>query len=446
MWARKGPHGFFVCFIKRPDTVTSEFPQLEPAEQMLHPAMRLAILTSLLVIFAVLIWNAGRAGLAALLSSYAATTNQIAAADAAVEFSQGDPEANYLRATMLKENNDLVGAITGYNQAVSRRPDDYVLWLSLARARSLNEDTAGALAASRRAVELAPFYAKPRWQLGNLLLRAGEHDEAFKELRLAAASNPTLLPVVIDLAWQLSDGDAQFVMQSIQPQTPETYLALAQNFRKRGAAVEAIAMYRSAGDIGKQDRGSYLLELTSAKRFKEAYALWLLGHPANAIDGVGVISDGGFEQESNLDEPGFGWRTANKVPTLHLDTSAPEEGRSSLRVDFDGNSDPTSPVISQLLLVEPATHYQLRFAARTEEIVSGGPPHLIITDANDSRVIARSEEFPKQTAGWQYFTVDFNSTDTTQAIQITLQRQQCTTSPCPIFGRLWLDAFSLRKE
>jgi hypothetical protein len=103
-------------------------------------------------------------------------------------------------------------------------------------------------------------------------------------------------------------------------------------------------------------------------------------------------------------------------------------------------------VISQLLLVEPATHYRLRFAARTEEIVSGGPPQLIIIDANDNKVIAQSPEFPKQTAGWQYFTVDFNSTDTTRAIQITLQRQQCSTSPCPIFGRVWLDAFSLQKQ
>jgi hypothetical protein len=185
--------------------------------------------------------------------------------------------------------------------------------------------------------------------------------------------------------------------------------------------------------------------LVSAKRFKEAYAVWLIGHPANSINGVEVIRDPGFEQESNLDETGFGWRTANKGPLLHLDTSIPEEGRSSLRVDFNGDSDPASPVISQLLLVEPATHYQLRFAARTEEIITGGPPHVIVIDANNGRVIAQSAELPKQTAGWQYFTVDFNSTDSTSAIQITLQRQQCSTSPCPIFGRVWLDSFSLQK-
>jgi Flp pilus assembly protein TadD len=408
--------------------------------------IRFAILACLLVGFALLIWVAGRAGLSSLLSSYGATTNQIALADAAVEISRADPDANFLKATILKANNDFVGAIKEYQQALSLRPDDYALWLSLARAYALNGDSAEALVASRQAVKLAPYYAHPRWQLGNLLLRAGEDDEAFMELRAAGASSPTLLPAVIDLAWQLSQGDVEFVKHSIQPQTPETYLALAQYFRKRGATAEALNMFRSTGAKGKPDRDSYLSELTSAKQFKEAYTLWLIEHPQNSNGAVGVVSNAGFEQETNLDEPGFDWRTANKLPTLHLDTNAPVEGRSSLRVDFDGNSDPASPVISQLLLIEPGAQYQLHFAVRTEEIVSGGLPELIVTDAGTSLVMGRSAALPLQTSGWQFVTVDFSATGSTAAIQIILHRQPCSTSPCPIFGHLWLDAFSLQKS
>ena len=416
--------------------------------------MRFLILGSLFVIFTLLIWNAGRAGSSSLLSSYAAASNQIAAADAAIRLSEGDPDANYLRATILGANNDLIGAITEYNRAVSLRPDDYVLWLSLARARSLNNDTAGALAASREAVRLAPYYAQPRWQLGNLLLRAGERDEAFKELRMAAASNPSLLPAVIDLAWQLSQGDAQFVKQSIQPQTPETYLALAQYFRKRGVAVEAIGMYVSAGDIGKQDRGSYISELIVAKRFQEAYALWSINLPANSSNPFAVIHDAGFEQESDLDEPGFGWWAGKKVQTisLSLDTANPKEGKASLRVEFSGESDPAVPIISQLVLVEPNSRYQLHFAARSESIVSGGLPRVAVVDAGnkespgaagsskDSQAIAIPE-----TSRWQDYSIDFSSHETTGAVQIILQRARCNESPCPVFGRLWLDNFSFRK-
>ena len=426
--------------------VTGEFPQSEPVRQTLHPAMRFIILGSLLVVFTVLIWNAGRAGSSSLLSSYAAAKNQLAPANTAVELSQEDPEANYLRATIFRANNDLAGAIAGYNRAASLRPDDYVLWLSLARARSLNDDTAGALAASREAVRLAPYYAQPRWQLGNLLLRAGEPDEAFKELRVAGASSPTLLPAVIDLAWQLSHGDAQFVKQSIQPATPETYLALAQYFRKRGVAVEAIAMYVSAGDIGKQDRGSFLSELTSAKRFKEAYGLWLIDHHANPTNPFGVIHDAGFEQENNLDEPGFGWRAENKAQTvtLSLDTANAKAGKSSLRVEFNGDSDLATPIISQLVLVEPNSRYQLHFDARSESLVSGGLPRVAIIDVDNKEIPGQTIAIP-EASNWHDYSIDFSSHETTDAVRIILERKRCNESPCPIFGRLWLDNFSFRK-
>ena len=426
-----------------------------------HPARRLAITGCLLAIFLLLIWNAGRAGFSSLLASYAAMTNKIVPANAAVTLSPANPDAHYLRGAMLAAAGYLPEAIHEYQEAALRRPDDYVLWLNLAGALELNGDMAGALAASRQAVQLAPYYARPHWQLGNLLLRAGQRDEAFRELRQAGASNPTLLPSTIDLAWQLSGGDVQFVKQAIQPQTPEAYLALAQHFKKRGEVTAAITMYVSAGPAADRERGSYLSELISAKRFSEAYALWSVDHPANSsgndhpsgiaplgTPGLGGMIDPGFEQESNLDEPGFGWRASNKAETLHLslDTSAPEEGRSSLRVEFNGDSDPGSPVISQLVLIEPHTHYQLHFAARTAELVSGGPPRVLVIDAGNQQVLGQSAEFsPETNNSWQEFTIDLNSGESTTAVQITLQRERCSKSPCPIFGRLWLDNFSLQK-
>jgi len=426
-----------------------------------HPTMRLAIAGCLFGIFLLLIWNAGRAGFSSLLSSYASMSNKMVSANAAVTLSPANPDAHYLRGAMLADAGYLPVAIHEYQEAALRRPDDYVLWLTLARALELNADVAGALAASRQAVQLAPYYARPHWQLGNLLLRAGQRDEAFKELRQAGASNPTLLPATIDLAWQLSGGDVQFVKQAIQPQTPEAYLALAQHFKKRGEVTEAIAMYVSAGPAAERERGSYLSELISAKRFSEAYALWSVAHPANSsghdhasvagpmgTPGLGLMIDPGFEQKSNLDEPGFGWRAGNKAQNLHLslDTSTPGEGRSSLRVAFNGDSDPGSPVISQLVLIEPHSHYQLHFAARTAALVSGGLPRVLVIDASNQHVLAQSPDFPQETNNsWQNFTIDLNSSESTTAVQITLQRERCSKSPCPIFGRLWLDNFSLLK-
>ena len=412
-----------------------------------HPLLRLAAGVGLLAVFVLLICNAGRAGLSSLMAAQGSMTNQLAPANAAVALCQTDPDAHYLRGTLLLDDNDLPGAIKDYQQAASLRPDDYVLWLSLAHARELNGDTAGALTAARQAVTVAPYYAQPRWDLGNMLLRAGERDEAFKELGLAGTSNPTLMPAAIDLAWQISGGNTQFVERAIQPQTPEAYEAMAQYFRKRSEVTAAIAMFRAAGPASAQQRRAYLADLISAKRFKDAYALWTVEHPANSRM-VAVLIDPGFEEESNLDDPGFGWHTSTKAAhvSLSLDTEGQREGRSSLKVAFNGESDPAAPVIAQLVLVEPHTHYQLRFAARTEEIVSGGLPGVVVIDAGNQQVLGQSGAFPQTSNGWRDYAIDFDSGEGTEAVQIAMQRERCSRSPCPIFGRLWLDSFSLVKR
>ena len=420
-------------------------PRKESSNQAPRRIWRIAAATGLVVIFLLLTLNTGRAGFSSLLSAYAAKSYEIDAANAAVSLSSSSPDAHFVRGTILEARNDLPGAAAEYNAAALARPDDCVLWLSLARVRELNGDSAGAVAAARQAVPLAPYYAQPHWQLGNILLRAGLRDEGFKELRLAAISNPTLMPGVIDLAWRLSGGSAQFVEHAIQPETPEAYQLLGQYLRHLGDLNAALYIYNASGGRAPEpERRANTAALIAAKRFKEAYALWVPGRQGST---AGVMIDSGFEDELDLQEPGFGWRIVDKVQGFHLslDISNPKQGRSSLKVDFDGNSDPASPVISQLVLVEPRAHYQLRFAARTEAIVSGGLPRVAAIDGTSNNVLGQSAELPQASNGWRDYAFDFDSGDSTTAVQISLQRQSCSGPACPIFGRLWLDNVWLQK-
>ena len=420
---------------------------MPPVSRSVHSLARFTGIC-LVILFLLLIWLAARAGFASLLSTYAVTSNQLAAANAAVRLSSADPEAHYVRGAILEAGGDLRAAIAEYNEAILRRPDDYVLWLSLARALELNGQAPMAIGAARQATQLAPYYAQPHWQLGNILVRAGRPEEGFGELRLAGASNPRLLPPIIDLAWQLS-GNVHFVLQAVQPSTPEAYQALAEYFKKRGQVADTIAVLRSAGSLAEDYRRRYVDELLTAKRFADAYALWSIGQPlANEGNAGGpIMSDPGFEHERRLDEPGFGWRTESKAQTvtLSLEPANPKEGKSSLRVEFSGDSDPGTQIISQLVMVEPNKHYQLRFAVRTEDIVSGGLPRVAVLDADSKEILGQTNAFPQALSTWQDYSIDFNSKQTTSAILISLQRERCSQSPCPIFGRLWLDNFSLKK-
>lgn len=399
----------------------------------------------MLIVFGLLIWSAGRSGFASLLTAYATKSNDIDAVTAAVRINPGDSDSHYVRGTILEGTNDLPGAIEEYHKAALARPDDYVFWLNLARARELNGETEGAVANARQAIPLAPHYAQPHYQLGNILLRAGRKDEAFRELRLAGASNPILMPGIIDLAWSVSGGNVQYIEQAISPETPQAYQTLGDYFRQRKEVDAAIAMYTAAGSAAEQERRSYLGELVAEKRFKEAATLWAVGRQAGAAPGV--LFDPGFEQESDLTEPGFGWRRGQRDQGFHLslDTTSPREGRSSLKVEFAGDSDPSSPVISQLVLIEPDAHYQLRFAGRSEGVVSGGLPLVDVVDTDTNQILKRSDQLPRSTDGWREYTIDFDSGRSTSAVKIELQRQTCEKYPCPIFGRLWLDNFSLRK-
>jgi tetratricopeptide (TPR) repeat protein len=398
----------------------------------------------LMVILLLLTWNTGQEGFSSLLSSYASKAYDIDAANAAVSLSS-NPDTHFARGSILEARNDVAGAASEYYVAALARPDDCILWLSLARARELSGKTEGAVAAARQAVPLAPYYAQPHWQLGNILLRAGYRDEGFKELRLAGLSNPTLMPGVIDLAWRLSDGNPQLVEQAVQPKTPEAYQTLGQYLRHLGDLEAALYIYdASAGRAPESERRANIAALITAKRFREAYALWARRRQGTS---AGVLNDSGFENEEDLQEPGFGWRTVDKVQgfLLSLDTSDPKQGHSSLKVDFDGDSDPATAVMSQLVLVEPHTHYQLRFVARTEGIVSGGLPRIVVIDADSNNVLGQSTELPQATNGWRDYAFYFDSGESATAVRISLQRQSCSSPRCPIFGRLWLDDIWLQK-
>jgi len=416
---------------------------------------------SLVAAFALLVclWgiqDSARAGLSRLLSGYAHNALRLDVADAALNFAPADPEAHYVRAVVLESADKLGERIAEYERAVAGRPRDYVLWLELGNARLKAGRQADALNAFREAVRLAPYYAQPHWQLGHLLFKVGAHEEAFAELRRAFASDPALLPAAIDFAWIVTGADPAAVAQAIEPQTDEVRNELARFLAQRGNIDNAILWFRAAGGPSATDRRTLLNNLLAAGRFEEAYEVWVNTADPRVVSDRnvgrgGAISDGGFENQSSLDDPGFGWQSARGVRTLRaaLDTNRPRNGKACLKMEWLGESDPASPVVSQLVLVEPNARYKLSFAARTEDVVTGGLPVLTATAQGreaDTLLPVQSLSLPQGTSEWQENSMEFATGNTTKAILISLRRLKCSANgPCPAFGRVWLDDFSLRK-
>ncbi len=392
-------------------------------------------------------WMCLRAGASRMVSDYAMRARLPEAAAAAARLMPSDPEASYAVASLLADVGDSSGAIHFYEQAIALRSRDYLLWIELAGVREGAGDAEGAIAAFRAAVELAPFYAQPRWQLGNTLLRAGRLVEAIPELRQATRSDPSLYPNFVQAAWYAADQNAQLLAQTARPDNSDEAFAVVKFLVKTGAAGEAMRVLRESGaSLTTESRHALLADLLAAGNYPEASEVWSQGHDGGNLRGI--ISDGGFEGEMHTDDDGFGWHFARDPTTLRfsLDANAPREGSRSLRVEFAGNSDPATATVSQLVLVEPRARYRLSFSARTRDLVTGGLPFVeIVSAAKGGGLLASTPPLKLDVSDWRDYAVEFVAPAGTEAVRLALRRQPCSGSPCPAFGTVWLDSFDLRK-
>jgi hypothetical protein len=384
-----------------------------------------------------------------MLSEYSLRTNSLIYTGDAERYAPSDPESHYDRAMVLGEIGDFAGAAMEFEEAAALRPSDYYLWLMLGEARDRANMQEGAIDAYRQSVTLAPHYAEPRWQLGNLLLRQGRADEAFGELRRAAASDPRLLPSLIDLAWGSSNGDAATIVRFVQPETDRQHVALAGFLSRHGKPAEAVSQFRAAATT-RDDRKGFVNDLLNAGQLNDAYDLWSVDNAREGERATTVIHDGGFETDDVFKRGAFGWQLSRESQTVTVarDAGNPREGCCSLRVDWNGASNPSTPVISQAVIVEPRVRYNLHFSARTQDIVTGGPPFILITDPgiNGRPPAAQSASLVDATGEWRDYDLGFAPGGSTHAVVISLVRQACAGAPCPIFGHLWLDGFSISQR
>ena len=429
----------------------------ERGNLLARPARSTAGSLAVLLCLAVILWAgtwAFRAAVARTFADYALSSGRVIdesgsaeslmlPADEAVKYSPGDAAGHFARAVILAYMGRAGESADAARAALALRPRDFALWLRYGQSLEEAGDAARAELAFREAVRLAPHYARPAWQLGNMLLRAGSRDEAFVELRRAALSDPALYPIFMQTLWHATDKDAASFGRAARPETPEQTLAVVTFLVKSGAAGEGLEALRESGaKLTPEARRSLVSELVSAESFNEAYGIWSEGRGPAA----GLFDDGGFEAEAHADED-FGWRFARDSQSvrLSLDSDSPREGSRSLKVEYAGVSDPNAPAVSQLVHVEPGALYRLTFSARTKDLVTGGPPFVeVVSASKGGGALATLPTLSPAMSEWQDFSIEFTA-PVGGAARVALKRQPCASSPCPAFGSVWLDAFKLQE-
>src|SRR5207249_2929151 len=112
---------------------------------------------------------------------------------------------------------------------------------------------ADAITALQKSIRLAPSFAQPRWQLGNLLYAEGRYDEAFSQLRLASRSDPTLFGEMLALAWATVNGDVAALKTYVDPHDTITHLEVARFLAVQGKGADAAREIITAGEPHDED-------------------------------------------------------------------------------------------------------------------------------------------------------------------------------------------------
>lgn len=371
--------------------------------------------------------------------------NVQAAAAAAKGFAPNDPLANWLAASVGK-NED---AIPAFEQVVRLAPYDFRWRVELARAYEQAGETEKAEQSFKRAVELAPAYAYPRWQAGNFYLRQNRGDEAFAELKKASVNNDLYPEQVFAIAWDYYNQNIGKINE-IAGDSLDAKKGLIKFYINKNRPADALDVFNtiSAADkIADPVFSKFITEISFQKRFFRASQEFARQSGIDAESKNGAITNGGFEREIvEPDATYFNWKLVSSEKLgIKTDATQKHEGNRSLRVVFSGFADAYTGNVRQFAAVEPSGKYHLSFWVRTENLKSAGLPNVEIINADDDKSIAVSKSFPGGSNDWQQVEIDFAAPENCEGVTVKIGRAYCGEQ-CTIYGTIWLDDFKLAKN
>lgn len=367
------------------------------------------------------------------------------------EVGPSDPLTHYSAAVTFEKTfnmDDLDRSLREYTFAAAASPNNYLMWLSLGRARSLNGDTPGAEAAFRRALDLAPNYSSVLWAYGNFLIRNGRSEEGFAMMSSAAASNADYARSAALTALEIFDGDVQQVMNELG-EGDATNAALQSALFSIGRHEDAVNAWTRISDEGKKNRyrpmsDKLAADLIAVKKFTPASQVIGAIGTGVEVPTIGQIGNGGFEDGVKLRNPSFfEWSIAEGAsPQIGLADGDPHGGKYSLAVVFNSFETAAFRNISQTVVVEPGGQYELTGFYKSD-VKTSASLRFEIGDAVTSGTIEKTEPLVP-TSGWTQFTVKFTVPASTDGVIVRFAREGCSGALCPTSGTISFDDLSLK--
>jgi Tfp pilus assembly protein PilF len=367
------------------------------------------------------------------------------------EFAPDDPQTHYSAAVVLEKTfdpGDLERSHYEYETAAALSPNDYRVWVGLARSRYMHGDDDGAEAAFGRAIELAPNYSDVQWAYGNFLLRQDRADEGFVFISKAAATDPEYASPAVVIAMQLHDDDLARVRQILGDS--ETTNAAVAGFlagqKRFDEAYDAWSRVPAESKLNRfKDLGDKLFgQMVVAKKFNLAARI------AGEMNGdekptIGQIANGGFDKGVKLRNARlFEWQIGEGAePQIGLSDAQKHSGNYSLWMAFNTFETADFRPIEQTVPVEGGGQYEFEVFYRSD-LKSPATLKWEIIDAVTLATLATTPAIVPS-ADWTPLKAVFTVPGGSDGVTVRLLRTGCNGSSCPMNGRLAFDDLSLRR-
>ena len=403
----------------------------------------------------------------ALILSYFSIRNAIAVHYAGLETAQAteraarleptDPRNWYLLGRYWQfnlEEPDAARAIRYYLSALSLNPASWETWLDLAAAYESEANLVAARDAFLRAKKAYPLSPEVSWRYGNFLLRQGELETAFTEMRRAVEVDPGRAAEAFSRSLR-AGSSIETALDRVLPPNSEAYIDVIWDQTTDGHTGNALKVWDRLVAIHPRvplgDVSSLVLALRNSKQITDARRVWdqavvaagmaeLQGPPGS------VLWDGGFE--SGISGVGYSWLFPEGLRNVQISIDAQEKhsGTHSLRLIFDGKSIVTSTDVCHYVPVSPLTSYRFSAWLRTRAITTdqGIRFQLRSLGTQDSSVAVTPELHG--TEPWTRIEIPWSSGKDVQEVQVCLVRFLSDQLENKIKGTTWVDDVALVPE
>jgi len=350
-----------------------------------------------------------------------------------------------IRNTDLKESQRYLW------KSIERNPLEQAYWLDLAKVYQRMEEKDAFRYAVNNAVLVFPTGYRGRWVSGNLLLRHGDLENALQHFSYILTHYPDESSLIYEVLGKVIN-DPEFILERLVPKDPSSFkLYLSYLYKTDDKESVKRAWERKASYGIKTDRTGTLRHiefLIAHGDLSEAFQVWKdrLREEGLTIPSDGnLITNGGFENEEILGG-GFDWKIGN-VPgaQVSFDHSTALEGKSSLKIVFDGKKNIAFHHVYQYVALKPSTDYVLKAHMKTEAVTTKSGIRIEISGIGPAAFHGTSESLIGDNA-WKELTVTFRTPPQSQGGLVRIRREKTDKFDRFISGVVWIDNIRLTEK